>query len=452
MINTLEQTMLRDLGDGLIVRRSTPADADALAAFNSRIHSDHGPEEPDERLGAWTRDLLTRPHPTFDPGDFTVVEDTRTGEIVSSLNLINQSWAYAGVPFGVGRPELVGTLPEYRNRGLVRAQFEIVHAWSRERGHLVQAITGIPYYYRLFGYEMALNLGGARSGYAPQLPKLKDGESEPYVLRPASADDIPFIAGLYEQSVAARDLITCVRGAAEWRYEIEGRSIESINCLRVCIIESQAGEAVGYVAYPEHPWEAALGMVVPAYAYELKPGVSWLAVTPSVARALWEQGARRAAAQGKAVERFAFAMGAEHPVYSAWRDRLPIAPRTYAWYVRVADLPGFVRHIAPALEARLRRSLAPGHSGELKLSFYRDGLRLKLEAGRLAEAAAWRPTPEDGGQAGFPNLSFLQLLFGHRDLDELRQAYADCWYKDDDTRALLTALFPKQASNVWAIV
>ncbi len=36
-----------------------------------------------------------------------------------------------GFPFGVGRPELVGTLPEYRNRGLVRAQFEEVHQVER---------------------------------------------------------------------------------------------------------------------------------------------------------------------------------------------------------------------------------------------------------------------------------------------------------------------------------
>ena len=41
------------------------------------------------------------------------------------------------------------------------------------RGELVQGITGIPYYYRQFGYEMALDLGGGRMCYAPQIPELK---------------------------------------------------------------------------------------------------------------------------------------------------------------------------------------------------------------------------------------------------------------------------------------
>ncbi len=47
-------------------------------------------------------------------------------------------------------------------------QFEEVHKWSAERGHKVQVITGIPYYYRQFGYEMALDLTGRRIGFEVQ--------------------------------------------------------------------------------------------------------------------------------------------------------------------------------------------------------------------------------------------------------------------------------------------
>ena len=86
------------------------------------------------------------------------------------MNLISQTWTYDGIPFGVGRPELVGTQPEYRKRGLVRAQFEVIHAFSAERGEMVQAITGIPFYYRQFGYEMAMGLGGAARATRPTWP------------------------------------------------------------------------------------------------------------------------------------------------------------------------------------------------------------------------------------------------------------------------------------------
>jgi hypothetical protein len=139
-------------------------------------------------------------------------------------------------------------------------------------------------------------------------------------------------------------------------------------------------------------------------------------------------------------------------VYAAFAEALPMSRAPYAWYVRVPDVPGFVRHVAPALEARLARSLAAGHSGELTLNFYREGgLRLVLECGRIAGAEPWQAPSSDSGSASFPDLTFLQLLFGYRSLAELRHAYADCIVRGDINRALLEALFPKRASNVWAI-
>lgn len=90
--------------------------------------------------------------------------------------------------FPVGRPEIVGTAPAYRRRGLVRAQFAEVHQWSKERGELVQVITGNPWYYRQFGYE-------------PNVPRLKPGLTEPYHIRPASADDLPLIARMYDRAM-----------------------------------------------------------------------------------------------------------------------------------------------------------------------------------------------------------------------------------------------------------
>ncbi len=56
-----KNVFLRDLGDGLILRRSTPADAEPLADFCGRIHSDEGPDKPDMHVAAWTRDLLASP-------------------------------------------------------------------------------------------------------------------------------------------------------------------------------------------------------------------------------------------------------------------------------------------------------------------------------------------------------------------------------------------------------
>ena len=432
---------IRDLGNGLILRRSTPADAEKLGDFNALIHTDT--DKPDQRLAAWTRDLLERPHPTFGTGDFTIVEEQATGRIVSSLNHISQTWAYDGIPFKVGRPELVGTLPEFRNRGLVRLQFEEVHKWSAERGEMVQAITGIPYYYRLFGYEMCVDLDGSRAGFAMNLPKLKEGESEPYRFRAATDADILFLSEVCTHA-AHRSLLSVVRDEALWRYELNGRGEKSIQRLLWEIIEhAGTGEPVGYIAHPGYSWDVSC----PVMAYELKPGISWLDVTPSVVRYIWEVGKTACEREGRTRSAFTFALAGGHPVYEVMRDNLPRVRPPYCWYLRVPDLPGFLRHIASVLERRLDESLIPGFSGQVRISFYRSGLRLGFERGRLSVVESWQPGPkENEGEIAFPDLTFLQLLFGHRTLDELKQSRADCWWSSDRERLLMTTLFPRRPS------
>ncbi len=444
-----DRPILRNLGEGFVLCRSMSGDSDALAEFNSRIHSDAGFDKPDLRVGAWTRDLVARPHPTFHADDCTLVVEAATEKIISSMNLIPQTWAYEGIPFGVGRPELVGTLPEFRNRGLVRAQFEEVHRWSARRGDLVQGITGIPYYYRLFGYEMALELAGGRTGYESQLPKLKDGESEPFAIRPATEADIPFLMETYARGCQRR-LITCVREEALWHYELTGMSERNVERLEFRILECPGTNApAGYFTHPWYDWDT--GLV--AFHYELRPGISWLEATPSVARYLWKMGETYSKRDSKPATRttYTFWFGSEHPAYEIFRERLPRLRDPYAWYIRVPDLPVFLRLITPALERHIAESVIVGYTGEKKINFYRSGLRLVLDKGRLVTIEPWMSCHDDQGTAAFPDLSFLQMVFGYRTFEELEQSYADCSYRDDETRVLLSTLFPKRASSVMFV-
>ena len=155
--DTVEVVERLDLGDGLTLRGASLDDRTELVEFNAAMHADTN--VPGSALAEWTRDLFDLPHPMFRAErDVTVVEDATSGRIVSALFLIPQMWSYAGVPIRVGQPELIATHPEYRRRGLVRAQFDVIHQRSRADGQLWQFISGIPWYYRQFGYTYALDL------------------------------------------------------------------------------------------------------------------------------------------------------------------------------------------------------------------------------------------------------------------------------------------------------
>ena len=185
--------------------------------------------------------------------------------------------------------------------------------------------------------------------------------------------------------------------------------------------------------------------------YELTPGRSWLEVTPAVARYLWAKGQEYTMRDGIELKRFGFVLGAEHPAYDALGDRLPTVHAPYAWYLRVPDLRAFLNHIKPVLEKRLAESLAANHSSKLRLSFYRAGLRIVIDHGTIAAIELWKPSTDEEGDAAFPGLTFLQLLFGYRSFEELKYAFADCWCDSDEVKTLLKILFPKKLSNVYPI-
>ena len=444
-MNTKSDLLIRDLGDGLILRRGSPADADALADINSRMHSDNGPDEPDASVDAWIRDLAAGTHPTTNAADFTVVEETATGRIVSTLCLISQTWTYAGVEFGAGRPELICTLPEYRRRGLVRIQMDEVHKWSAERGHLMQFITGIPYFYRQFGYDMALNLTGRRSGYEANLPKLKD-ENEPVAFRAADEGDLEFVLQTYE-AWEGKHLISCKRSPEIVRYESFDKNPKNALCYEKMIIENREGKRLGFVEHPKSMWMDGLVCVY----FALVDGVSFLEISPSVARYLWKKGGEIAARDGTTHTMFGFSLGEHHPAYEALDDCLPAKREPYAFYTRVPDLPAFLKRIQPVLEERLARSIAAGYSGELKLDFYTSGIRIAFEGGRITSIEPMQVGSGIEADASFPDLTFHHLLFGHRSFDDLRHVFVDCFWSNNTARVLVNALFPKNLSVVYPL-
>lgn len=451
--------MIRDLGDGLVLRASTAADAEAMAAFVGDVLRAQDSDEPNRHLAAWTRDLHEGRHPSFRPGDCTIVAEAATGAIVSCLHLVSQTWTYGGVPIAVGQPELIGTLPERRGHRLVRTQFDVVHAWSAERGHRMQVISGIPWFYRQFGYELAIERGGGprvRRDTIVPVPATPAG----WRVRPATVEDAAFLTEAYA-TASTRSLVSVPRDIAAWRYELGGHHADSAQ-RRVILVLERDGRPVGYVAHALELFSSGSLVVT---QFELMPGVSWREAWLAALPPLFAAGdAVAAAAPDERCTGLSFwLLGREHPLYrifrfQEWDDH-------YALYARVPDVAAFLRAVTPALERRLAASACAGHTGTLTLGFYRSGVRLVFERGTVTALEAWQPdigvrglefgrpsTDVRRPLAMFPDLTFLQLLFRFRSLAELEAAFPDCVVRTNDARALLDALFPRTPSDVWPLL
>lgn len=441
----------RDLGDGLILRWSTQEDTTKISELVGNVFRQGQNDEPNMSLQARVEQLMSGNHPLMSPTDYGVIEDTsREGKpLVACTCLWQHEWAYEGIPFSVGRPEIVASDPTYRKRGLIRALFAMVHARSAARGDLVQAITGIPYFYRQFGYEYALDLGGERTTYISAIPALKEGENESYTFREATLEDIPLIIGYYNLP-RANSMVWTTIPENYWRYEVWEawqNKPEKYHTIRTLMIVDAQGTPVGYAMLDN--LRRGRGMFV--FAFEVSKGVNLQAVMPSALRGLAKVGEQipRRKADTPALSEIIFALGRKHPVYDVLGDEMAHEKEPpYAWYVRVADLPEFLKHISPILEKRLAASYLNNYTGELKLDFYRGGLRMVFAEGKLTTVENWPvPVYNSNAGAGFPPLLFLKTLFGYSSLDTLRAAFPDVWF-NAETKALLNILFPTRYSFV----
>jgi hypothetical protein len=323
----------------------------------------------------------------------------------------------------------------------VRAQFEVIHALSAARGELVQAITGIPWYYRQFGYEMTLELGGGRPFHWDQPGNSDTVETEAYEIREATAADIPVLVRLYD-AFQAEGLVACKRDAAQWLYEMLERHRDTSYALEVKVILSE-GEIVGYVEYKL--W----GTAFPVRELAVRSGHSLRAVALFVMRWLKTEADKLNKDRERPISRISSSFGSQAPVYEALGSQLADGRPPYAWYMRVADLPAFLRHITLVLEERLAHSVMAGFTGRLRLNFYRSQVQLLFEKGRITEIAPYVPTSfdtSDDGDLFFPDYTFLHVLFGQRSYEEIRYLREDCFANNAEAPILLGILFPKRPS------
>jgi hypothetical protein len=208
------------------------------------------------------------------------------------------------------------------------------------------------------------------------------------------------------------------------------------------MIEELEGRIVAYAEF--HPRGSAFSV----RELGVGTGHSWRAVCLFLVRELKRRADKLNQERKNPITRVNFWLGETHPVYDALGDQLEKLRRPYAWFIRVADLLQFILHIAPALQRRLAESVMAGHSGTLRLNFYRGNLRLVFERGELVDVGTYEPKHVEDADALFPDLTFLQLLFGYRSYEELNYAFADCYAANAEAAILLNCLFPRRPSDV----
>ncbi|KAF9972711.1 hypothetical protein BGZ73_004158 [Actinomortierella ambigua] len=452
-----------DIGDGLIMRWSTAADTENVAdlvgdAFRYSSFGDTPEGETPgkfEPLMCCVRRLLSGHSLAMSEYDYALVENTRAapGEnpIVACAALHEIPSYYGPVKMIFGKPEQIACKSAYRNRGLVRKlMLEMIHPESERRGHLIQYMPGIDYFYRLFGYEWALSSSDGRElSNLDDIPKLEEGEEERYILRPATLDDIPYLIRLSSDKQCLfvdKTEVGSIYDERYWKYFVHGiyqpPQISWYDHSRVVTIIHDTVEKRD-IGFNQHLYMNGLGwqkfalerdIAMRDVIYPVLRQMITLATEQAAACHAYEMSKKEQKKKGEEkqvtkkgeenkdgkdddkkedeedkapeISAITLELSQEHPALEFLQskfDPLPDEPDAML-YARIPDYAAFVNKVAPALEARIARSTHfKGITATVQLHFYRKvegmnspGLEIVFEQGRLVRASPWKkPTAEE---------------------------------------------------------
>jgi GNAT superfamily N-acetyltransferase len=401
-------------------------DTQRYAAFHLNTEGLFG-DTPRAQREAWSLTCynLLHYHPDISNDDFVLVEDERTGEVVSTICLIPWHCRYEEIPLEVAMLENVATHPDYRRRGLMRAQVKRFHQMVSARRYDLSIVWGIPYFYRQFGYAYAIDLHGSDTIPAWAIPDAAEGEVSPYALRQASLDDVPVLSDLYREEMAAVQ-IHDARELDYWPFLLEW-----LNYPLLVVVDRRDGRIVGYVCVDEQPETGGTKVVesaIPSQDVAMFI-LRWLKAEHGGKVDLgWPQ-------TGTLVQVARTLGGAPLP--------------SYQWFVRITDLANLLMKIGPVLERRIAASAVAGATADLSVNFFREAFVLKLRRGKLLEVDSVGfmdySVGVGGGDFCIPLEAFVRLILGYQELDELRGAWPDIVVKPE-SRLLVDVLFPRMTS------
>ncbi|KAF9952873.1 hypothetical protein BGZ72_005857 [Mortierella alpina] len=456
-----------DIGDGLVMRWSTQADAENVAGCLAEAYKWIGDRSkegevppPNEMVRAAVRRLLRGNSAVMTVYDYAVVENTLAKKdenpILACISLQATPGYYGKVQLQYGKPECVGSHPDYRNRGLIRRLFlEMIHPASEARGDVIQIIPGIPYFYRQFGYEYAISLAKHQlfEHLASAIPALPKGKTEPYVLREPVLDDIPYLVQMSTpEKLQSHADLGALYTKEYWKYTIHDLrqtaqcNHDLIRQTRI-IVDAKTGQDCGLVMTHiasflclniftlqdphRHQYRDALFPVLRQMIAVYKQPTIWDLKEKNQQDAKDSKNTQNAdvstdanltedtdhdptttttltpgadtmalAARKERLHSCRIMLSPNHPVTQLLQPKLvPSKPR-YRLYTRIPSYANFILKVAPTLQDRLAHSCLAGISVIWHFDFFRKvegaagkGLEIVFVEGKIVSASDHYVTP-----------------------------------------------------------
>ena len=416
----------KKLDDGLIMKSvSSIEDVEKLVLFTKLIHG----EENDARL---IKTLILE-HPYSKPNYFLFIENEKDNTIVSSLCLIPWIWRYKEVEIRTGEMGFVGTLKEYRNKGLIRLlNKRFVELLIRDE-FLMSHIQGIAFFYKQFGYEYAIPLEGGFRIDPHYVEETLVGNSQKIKFRKATKMDIPILEIIYEKSALKFD-ITSIREEQIWNFLL-GPAMSCDSTMEIWNILDENDNITGYFRITQVGFGEGLILTeVSNLTYVMAQAV--LKKLRDLCKKYNKPFIRLNIHQNATLTKVALNLSA-------------INLGHYAWQIKIIDLKKFVEKVSNIFEKRIKSSVFENLTEKILINLYQVAIKLNFIGGKIKNIDLVKFS-KDNGLLRIPPSLFIPLVLGYYSREDLVQHHHDFLYNKKD-ELLIDALFPKVDSFIYSI-
>ena len=409
----IEKGFFTKLDEQFSLRISTNSNEDFIKILELNI-AVHG-EEIKEYI-----ERIYKEHPKKKDILWLYIEDNNTGQIISLLTLMPLEWRFEGHLLPVCEMGFVGTLKEYRGKGLIGKLNEFYERVMMERGYLLTCLRGIPYYYRRFGYEFVLSLDERFSLSPNQIPSTDLSHID---IRKATRKDIGYIEEKYNSN-SNSFLISNNFDTESFYFKFMNDSFDD-NKLSAHIIEEN-GIPEGYFLFGMSFDNEVFTIITPQLSPHLM--IKLLQYLNDYSKK--EQDLNLNVAEFSEFGTYILSIGGK-------------LQSNYGWQIKVPDLKRFFESIKVVLENRIEKSKFNNLSKTVIISDYKQSIELIFNNGKI-EAIK--------GESGYldfekcdvriPEAMLLKLLLGDKTVDEINHIVKDARI-NPSSKKLIEILFPQ---------
>lgn len=390
--------------------------------FNSMVHGKESIE---------TLNRVIFRDPFNGPGKFAYLEED--GKIIAMVGLRIHQQQFGENTAVVGEISAVGTLPEYRKRGLATLLMNYWFEYMKKNSISLSFLFGIANFYQQFGFEYAAPIHFYNYLNIDKM-QLKDKKSNYKVFKlDIKRDDIDFcikaMTGIYGKC-SKSNCCSEVRNFDYWKYRLETTSFGKHSWY----IIKHNGEIKGYLWLTESDKEITIreGQVLDKFAAE------------ATAEFLYG----KIAANGNIVN-----IGMKAPLNNSlvkylyrWGGRVSCTNEIYAgsWagMYKIVNLIKAAEILKESFESRLKESKLCNASGGINIKSEPGNINISYENSRVSI----NDYNDKYSSVHIPGNILTSIFTGYKDIDYYREKIS---FTDEGKFELLKVLFPLENPYIY---